>query len=379
MTSMNLQFRSDLPQVKTIVVKVGSRILASDSEEERSARMVALVDSIAALHRGGVRTVLVSSGAIAYGVQALGLEKKPSEIPLKQACASIGQIRLMNRYAALFENHGLLAGQVLLTWADLRDKVRYLNLRNTLFSLLETGSVPIINENDSTGVDEIKFGDNDTLGAQMAMLMGADLFINLTDLNGLYTANPKKDPDATQIPLVKKVTPAIHRLADAEGTTVGTGGMVTKLRAADTLSKAGIACIIGDGYHYSLADVLRDPALGTLFLPAPEKMSSRHRFLAFTGRSAGTLHVDDGARAAIENRGKSLLAAGIATIEGNFHAGDMVDIAAAGGSVFARGIVNYPAPEVARILGHSSSELGDLLGDDRVYPVVVHRDNLVRI
>ena len=376
---MKKLFRSDIPAVRTIVVKVGSRILAEGTEGERDKRITALVDAIAPLHNAGIRVILVSSGAIAHGVLALKLPGKPREIPLKQACASIGQIRLMGTYAELFGRHNILVGQVLLTWADLRDKVRYLNLRNTLFTLIDNNCVPIINENDSVGIDEIKFGDNDTLGAQIAMLTGADLFVNLTDLNGLYTANPKKDPTASHIPLVEKLTADIMALADADGTTVGTGGMVTKLRAAQTLAKAGIASIIGDGFHRTLLDVIREPALGTLFLAEPEKMSSRHRWIAFAGRSTGTIDIDDGAEHALCAKGKSLLAAGIRGVEGAFKTGDMIDIRNLAGVVVARGITDYPAADVSLIKGCKASEIAGILSPERDDPVVIHRNNLVLV
>jgi glutamate 5-kinase len=308
-------------------------------------------------------------------MQALHLARRPAAIPLTQACASIGQIRLMHMYETLFAQYDTPIGQVLLTWDDLRSKRRYLNLRNTLFALLDCGAAPIINENDSVGIDEIRFGDNDSLGAQTALLVNADLFVNLTSVNGLYDKNPSRNARARHIPVVQKVSHAVHALAEEHGTAQGVGGMVTKLKAAETVTRAGIFGLIADGYNRRLIDALRDPEAGTLFIPSPKRMSSRSRWIAFTGKSLGLLIVDDGARRAIRGKGKSLLPAGIKTVEGKFNVGDMVDIAASDRRVFARGISNYGAEDVSRIRGRRSTEIGALLGP-KSFTEVVHRNNM---
>jgi glutamate 5-kinase len=372
------QFRPDLPKVKTIVVKVGSRILAAGEASHFEKRIANLVEDIAILHAQGLHVILVSSGAIAHGIKTLGLKKKPSDMPLKQACASVGQIQLMHRYEQLFATHKLFCGQVLLTWDDLRDKMRYLNLRNTLFALLEHDAIPVINENDSVGIDEIRFGDNDTLGGQVAMLTGAELFINLTDINGLYTANPRNNKNAQQIPLVESLTPSVLKLADSEGSEFGTGGMVTKLRAAASVTKAGISAIIGDGYNHRLLEVLKEPSLGTLFLPAAKRMTSLHRWIAFTQKSAGSISVDAGAYKAMSEKGKSLLPAGITGIKGTYSAGSTVDIKTPDGIIFARGITNYSSDDTRIIKGRNTRELRELLGDS-TFDEVIHRNNLVLV
>jgi glutamate 5-kinase len=365
-------FRKDLSGVQTLVVKAGSRILTAPGHEER---VRGLVEDLAALRKSGARVVLVSSGAIAHGMKALSLSKRPAAIPMQQACASIGQNRLMNMYQKIFEAHGVLIGQVLLTWDDLRSKKRYLNLRNTLFQLLDRGAVPIVNENDSVGVEEIQFGNNDTLGAQIALLIHADVFVNLTDVGGLYDKNPRGDKSAKHIPVVGAVSCDIQKLADDKKNDISVGGMSTKLKAAQMVTRAGIPALIGDGFEQRLLTVLKDEARATLFLPAEHKMRPTQRWIAFAGQPAGSVTVDAGAAKALTERGKSLLAAGITAVSGNFKAGDMVDITS-GKSAIAKGLVNFTAEELESIKGCKSAEIAQKLGAVK-FDEVIHRDNLV--
>jgi glutamate 5-kinase len=366
-------FRPELGRVKTLVVKTGSRILSSAGSEERIER---LTDDLAALHANGIRVALVSSGAIAHGMEALGMTVRPTTIPLQQACAAIGQNRLMNRYQSFFGKRGILIGQVLLTWDDLRSKKRYLNLRNTMFALFDSGAVPIINENDSVGVEEIRFGTNDILGAQIAMLVQADVLVNLTDVGGLFSDNPHKNPTARHIAVVRHMTSTVQRLAADSKNEISVGGMGSKLKAADMVTRAGIFYLIGDGFSSRLSDVLNKESCATLFLPEYRKMSSRHRWIAFSGHSLGTITVDAGAAKALMEKGKSLLPAGILAVSGTFKTGDTVAIALSDHTVFARGLVNYSAEECRKITGCKTSELFERLGR-REFDEVVHRDNLV--
>jgi glutamate 5-kinase len=375
-TMRQITYRRHLAPPRTVVVKVGSRIVTPDRHLARTRRIHDLIDDIAALKAAGVNVALVSSGAIAHGMLKLGLQSRPRTIPLQQACAAIGQIRLMHLYENLFAKRQVTIGQVLLTWDDLRDKKRYLNLRNTLFQLQASGAVPIINENDSVGVDEIRFGDNDTLGAQVGLLLGAELFVNLTDINGLYDGNPRSDPHARHIPVIERITPSVHRLARAEGNAMGVGGMVTKLRAADMVCKSGMYALVGDGYHGRLLEVLSTETGGTLFLPAHRKMRSRHRWIAFTGESHGTLNVDAGAKQALCKKGKSLLPAGIKSVTGSFRVGQMVDIHDDRGVIIARGMVNYSSQDIMKIRGHRSDRIDTILGQ-KAFDEVVHRNNMV--
>jgi glutamate 5-kinase len=366
-------FREELKGARTVVVKTGSRILTAAGHEERVERLAA---DLSALRGSGVRAVLVSSGAIAHGMKALGLDKRPTEIPMQQACAAIGQNRLMAMYQNFFDRHNIRIGQVLLTWDDLRSKKRYLNLRNTLFRLLDCGAIPIVNENDSVGVEEIRFGNNDTLSAQIALLANADALVNLTDVGGLYDKNPHTEKDAKHIPVVKAFTAGVHRAAAGKTSEISVGGMSTKLKAAEMVTRAGIPALVGDGFGQRLLTVLRDESSATLFLPSAKKMSSRQRWIAFAGQPAGSVTVDAGASKAITEQGKSLLAAGIAAVGGNFNAGDMVDIVNPRGDVIARGLVNFSAGELEAIRGCKTAEIGKRLGAVRFNEVIL-RDNMV--
>ena len=366
-------FRKELPPVKTVVVKTGSRILTAAGSNSRVER---LVEDLAGLHSAGIRIVLVSSGAIAHGMAALGLKKRPSTMPLKQACASVGQNRLMNVYQAFFEKRHILIGQVLLTWDDLRSKKRYLNLRNTMFQLLDCGVLPIINENDSVGVEEIRFGTNDLLGAQMAILVQADVMVNLTDVGGLYDKNPREDGSARHIPVVPALSDTVHRLAADKKSDISVGGMASKLQSVEMVARAGIYTIIGDGFNCRLSEVLTKEKCATLFLPSARKVSSRLRWMAFSGASSGSLTVDDGACRAITEKRKSLLPAGIINVSGSFKVGDSVDLRTGDGMKIGRGLVNYSAEEIRRIKGCKTSDIEKRLGS-KEFDEVIHCDNIV--
>ncbi len=366
-------FREELKDVRTVVVKTGSRILTAAGHERRVERLAA---DLSTLRKSGVRVVLVSSGAIAHGMKALGLDKRPSEIPMQQACAGIGQNRLMAIYQEHFAKHDTLIGQVLLTWDDLRSKKRYLNLRNTLFKLFDCGAIPIVNENDSVSVEEICFGNNDTLAAQIAMLVNADVLVNLTDVGGLYDKNPRTEKDAKHIPVVSAVSAGIQRMAGDRKSEISVGGMSTKLKAAEMVTRAGIPALIGDGFNQSLLTVIKDGSSATLFLPSDKKIPSRQRWIAFTGQPAGSVTVDAGASKAIAEKGKSLLAAGITAVGGRFNAGDMVDIVDPNGKTIAKGLVNFSSDEVEAIRGCKTAEVEKKLGAIRFNEVIL-RDNMV--
>lgn len=371
-----LSLRQELSTVSTVVVKVGSRILIAEENLPHVKRIRMLVDDIAQILASGLRVLLVSSGAIAHGMRAIHLSKRPTTIPEKQACASIGQIRLMHLYESLFSKHNIPIGQVLLTWDDLRDKKRYLNLRNTLFTLFDFTAVPIINENDSVGIEEMRFGENDTLAAQISLLIQADLFVNLTDVSGLHDGNPIVKKDTHHIPVVSAVTPTVYRYASESKNEISVGGMTTKLKAAEMVTSAGMYALIGDGFHRSLLDVLGDPSAGTLFLPSGKKMSSRHRWIAFAGRPNGIIVIDKGAQKAIVEKGKSLLPAGVKKIIGSFNIGDMVDLQDESRRTVARGLVNYPAAEAAAIAGCRTADIAGKIGQ-KTFDEIIHRDNLV--
>jgi glutamate 5-kinase len=363
-----------------IVTKFGTSQLTAGSNKLNSERMTEFVKQIAMLHKQGIEVVAVTSGAIAAGREKLGLTKKIKGIPYKQVLAAVGQGRLMNVYEQLFEQHDITVAQALLTKSVLVDRAGYLNARNTLLALLEMGVIPIINENDVVAVDEIRearFGDNDNLSAMVANLIDADLLLILTDIDGLYTADPNKDPSAQLIPLVKKIDKRIESLVSGSTSGLGTGGMVTKIEAARLATASGVTVVIANGSEKDIMRrVAKGEAIGTRFLPAKTRLDSRERWLLTGLRTKGKLMVDDGAALALKKNKRSLLAAGIKQVEGNFQRGDIVDICDLKDTKLASGITNYSSKELEAIKGAHSEKINTLLGYD-FGSEVVHRNNLV--
>lgn len=368
---MSLINRKEIKNTKLIVVKVGSKILAPQKNGEHLSRFASIAKSISQLIDDGKKVILVSSGAVANGRAVLGLTEKPKTISLKQACAGVGQIELMNLYRKEFNEHKKPIGQILLSSDDLGERKRYLNLQHTLNTMLKNEIVPIINENDSVSVDEIKIGDNDTLASKIAIMANADLFVMLSDINGLYTDNPKTNPEAKHIPLYNS---DLIVNASKDGTDVGTGGMETKLNAAKRVCRAGITAIVGDGFCNDLISVINNKELGTLFLPCLEEMNSHDRFLYFIDTKDKKVTVDDGAKKAILS-GKSLLPAGILSVSGKFSEDDIISIEN-GGEIFAKGYTDYSSVDIKKIKGQKSSEIKRILGSYR-HDFVVSRNNMV--
>jgi len=365
-----------LPPLKRIVVKVGSGLVAETSLGPHAGRIRQLVLDLVAAAGRGLEVALVSSGAIACGVARLGLKVRPRTIPEKQAAAAAGQVALMWHYEQAFGAHGVRVAQVLLTQEDIGHRARYLNARNTLLTLLGYGVLPIVNENDTVAVEEIKVGDNDNLAALVAYLVDADLLVLLSDTDGLYTGDPHRDPEARRIETVDTITPEMERLAGAQG-PLGTGGMVTKLQAAQKAMAAGIPMVIADGHRPGVITALLDgEVLGTYFQPRADRLTARKRWIAYATPVVGVLEVDRGACRALVEGGKSLLPSGIVTVEGDFLAGDAVGIHDPDGREFARGIVNYDAREVGLLCGAQTRDMERLLGY-RMLDEVIHRDNLV--
>ena len=371
--------KSNLPY-KRIVVKLGTSLLTGGSSQLNESVMSNLVQQIARLHEQGVELIVVSSGAVAAGRYKLGLTKRIRGIPFKQVLASVGQGRLMNCYEQLFARHNITVAQALLTKADLSDRAGYLNARNTLLALLELGVVCIVNENDVVAVDELKgarFGDNDNLSAMVANLVDADLLLLLTDIAGLYTADPHRDPGARLIPLVKRIDSRVESLAAGTANRLGTGGMITKIEAARLATACGIAVVVADGGERDI--ILRLAAgerLGTLFLPETSKLESRKRWMLSGLCVKGKLVVDSGAALALKRQKRSLLAAGIKQASGDFQRGDIVDIYDPEGVRVGSGIVNYGSGDIETIKGSRSDKIVTLLGYD-YGSEVVHRNNLV--
>ena len=365
-----------LAHVRRVVIKIGSGVISDDHGLD-FPQIGALCQEIASLRQRGYEVVVVSSGAVAAGKGDLGIVGRPQTIPLKQAAAAIGQSRLMRAYKDALRPAGITVAQVLLTRDDLANRRRYLNARNTLMTLLEYGVVPIINENDTVVVDEIRFGDNDNLSAMVTNLVEAQLLAILSDVDGLYDSDPRQNPQARLITEVERITDEIEAMAGGEGSTLGTGGMATKIKAAmrATLFGAGTAIINGRTPH-SLSYLFDGHECGTYFLPARDPIAARKHWIAFTKKPRGKLLLDDGARAAIVDGGKSLLPSGIRAIDGKFDRGDAVRLCTLDGREFAKGVTNYSAIELQRIMGCKTSEIETLLGY-KYGDEIVHRDNLV--
>lgn len=366
-----------LKAVKRVVIKIGSRVLTDSDGALDMASIGRICDEIALLRKQGLDIVVVSSGAIAAGRSELGLTGKPRTIPHKQAAAAVGQTRLMQAYESSLAPHHLKTAQVLLTSEDLGSRQRFLNARATLDALLGFGIVPIINENDTVVVEEIKFGDNDNLSALVTNVVEAHLLLILTDIEGFYSADPNTNPDATLIPLIKGITRDVERAAGGSGSTVGTGGMATKVAAAKKAGKNGIATIMVSGKrHGIIVAALQGQDVGTLFLPSDVGVNRRKHWIAYTLRPSGKIIVDDGARTALLKKGKSLLPSGVVRVEGRFERGACVRLCGSDDVEFARGLSDYSSGETIRLLGCKSVEIEGILGY-HYGDVIVHRDNLV--
>lgn len=366
-----------LVDARIIVVKVGSSLVTNEGRGLDQAAIAAWADQVARLRRHGRQVVLVSSGAVAEGMQRLGWARRPTAVNELQAAAAVGQMGLVQMYESCFARHGLHTAQVLLTHDDLADRKRYLNARSTLRTLLDLNVIPIINENDTVVTDEIRFGDNDTLGSLVANLIEADALVILTDQSGLYSADPRKDPSATLIQQATAGDPALEAMAGGAGSKVGTGGMLTKVLAARRAARSGAHTIIASGREPDvLVRLMQGEMIGT-HLRAPEmKTTARKQWLADHLQVRGTLTLDAGAVRALKKEGKSLLPIGVTAVAGDFERGELVACLDPQGHEVARGLVNYTAIETARILRKPSTEIADILGyvDE---PELIHRDNLV--
>ncbi|MDD4586899.1 MAG: glutamate 5-kinase [Heliobacteriaceae bacterium] len=371
--------RADLANARRLVVKVGTSTLTYPTGKLNLAQIESLVRQVADLANRGHEIIFVTSGAVGAGMGRLGFQKRPKAIPEKQACAAVGQGILMHMYEKLFAEYGQVVAQVLLTRDDLAFRKRYVNAGNTLETLLRLGAIPIINENDTVAIDEIRlrFGDNDTLAALVAGMVRSDLLILLTDLDGLYTANPRFCPDAALIKQVDEITPEIEAMATDGGTSLGTGGMITKLRAAGICVHSGVAMVIARGAQPNvLRDIMTGANIGTFFVPKPKPLPGYKRWLAFGSPVNGYLYIDPGAAGALVDGGKSLLPCGITGTEGNYGGGDLVGVVDPAGQEIARGVTNYSASEVAQIMGKQCTEIQEILGN-KMDDEVIHRDNLI--
>ncbi|MCH4157703.1 MAG: glutamate 5-kinase [Acidaminococcaceae bacterium] len=370
--------RTALKKVQRIVVKVGTSTITYPNCSRNFARIDKLARELADLHNQGKEIILVTSGAVAVGVERLGLKSKPKTIPGKQAAAAVGQGILMNTYEKFFSEYGQIVAQVLLTRTEVLDRHHYTNSRNTFMTLLKQKVIPIVNENDVVALDDLKIGDNDNMSALVAGIADADLIILLSDVDGLYTANPSTHPEAKLVPEVPAITPEIEASAGEAGSGFATGGMATKIQAAKAATSSGISLVIASGTEENaITRILSGEAVGTLFISRENRLQFRKRWLAFGARVAGKLIVDAGCAKALQKKGAcSILPAGIAGVEGTFEAGHTVSVVDGAGHELARGLTHYGSAELAKIKGHKSTEILELLGH-KSYDEVIHRDDLI--
>lgn len=366
-----------LLDARCLVVKVGSSLVTNNGEGLDQAAIAAWADQISGLVKQGRQVVLVSSGAVAEGMQRLGWKKRPTAVNELQAAAAVGQMGLVQMYESCFAKHGLHTAQVLLTHDDLADRKRYLNARSTLRTLLDMKVIPIINENDTVVTDEIRFGDNDTLGSLVANLIEADALVILTDQSGLYSADPRKNPSAEFIQQAIAGDTELEKMAGGAGSNVGTGGMLTKILAAKRAARSGANTVIASGRETNvLIRLAQGEVIGTHLKAEQVKTIAKKQWLADHLRLAGRVLLDDGAIKALRQDGKSLLPIGVVSVEGQFERGEVVACVDAQGREIARGLVNYSAAETAKILRKPSSEIEKILGyvDESE---LIHRDNLI--
>lgn len=368
-----------LRKVNRIVLKLGSYVLTTSSWKLDRKVLTDVTGTVAGARSTGREVLLVSSGAIAAGMGVLGMKERPRVIAQEQAAAAVGQIRLMGIYERMLRRYGLTAAQVLLTHDDLRSRERFLNARRTLFSLLEFGAVPVINENDTTVVEEIRFGDNDNLASLVTNLVQADILVILTDIDGLYDRDPRACAGARLIPVVEKIDRAVESLAMGTHHTISRGGMATKLSAAKTAARFGIPTIIANGKcPGNLERILAGEPVGTLILPQQNKLASRKHWIAYMLKPRGVICVDEGAKQAMLLHRRSLLPSGIISSQGDFDAGESVSCRDSNGVEFARGLTAYSAREIEKIRGMKTSQIKDIVGRDTSVEVI-NRDDLVTL
>ena len=365
-----------LRNAKRLVVKIGSSLLVDeDSGKLRQDWLDAMCDDIAAAHKRGQEVLVVTSGAVAIGRAPLGMQGRKLRLEEKQAAAAAGQMRLTQAYQNSLDRHGITVAQVLVTLDDTENRRRYLNARNTLDTLLKLRAIPVINENDSVATAEIRFGDNDRLAARVAQMISADTCVLFSDIDGLYTADPRAVPDATLVPEVREITPEVESMAGVSGTSYGSGGMITKIMAAKICVGAGCRMAIAPGRPTGPLKVLEDGGRSTWFLPTAEPRAARKRWIAGSVQPLGVIVVDDGAVNALYS-GKSLLPAGVVDVSGEFERGDAVEVRAKDGRVVGKGLTAYAAADMRAIKGRKSDEIENILGF-RGRSEVIHRDDLV--
>ena len=370
--------REALKKAKRIVIKVGTSTITYANGKRNFSQIDRLAREISDLQNQGKEMILVTSGAVAVGVDRMGLPGKPKTIPGKQAAAAVGQGVLMHTYEKFFADYGQIVAQVLITKTEAIDRHRYTNTRNTFMELMRQRVIPIVNENDVVALDELKIGDNDNMSALVAGIVDADIVIILSDVDGLYTANPQTHPDAVIVPEVAEITPEIEASAGGVGSARGTGGMATKIQAAKAATSSGIHLVIASGTEKNaITRVLQGEELGTLFVSRENRLQFRKRWLAFGAKIAGSIVVDDGCAKAIRKAGGcSILPAGVFAVQGEFLPGSTVSVIDKDAHELARGLVHYSSAELEQIKGCNSGEIANILGHKN-FDEVIHRDDLV--
>ncbi len=370
--------REALQKAKRIVIKVGTSTITYANGKRNFSQIDRLAREISDLQNQGKEMILVTSGAVAVGVDRMGLPGKPKTIPGKQAAAAVGQGVLMHTYEKFFADYGQIVAQVLITKTEAIDRHRYTNTRNTFMELMRQRVIPIVNENDVVALDELKIGDNDNMSALVAGIVDADLVIILSDVDGLYTANPQTHPDAVIVPEVAEITPEIEASAGGVGSARGTGGMATKIQAAKAATSSGIHLVIASGTEKNaITRVLQGEELGTLFVSRENRLQFRKRWLAFGAKIAGSIVVDDGCAKAVRKAGGcSILPAGVFAVQGEFLPGSTVSVIDKDAHELARGLVHYSSAELEQIKGCNSGEIANILGHKN-FDEVIHRDDLV--
>ena len=365
---------------KLFVLKIGSSSLTMENGRLHAGYLESIAETVYKnVIKNGDEIIIVTSGAIATGVGLLNMEKMPKVISEKQALAAVGQVELMNQYSKAFAKYGKKIAQILLTKSQIEDRERYLNIKNTIFTLLKNGIIPIINENDTVSISEIKFGDNDTLSALVASKVAADVLVILTDVDGVYTSNPRQNPDAK---LVKTINIKDYKnlgidFSATTGSKRGTGGMLTKFKAAQIACLSDVEVFITNGKNKNIVkNLFKKFDTGTRFLPEGKFFNQKERWMVFSAKTKGNIIIDDGAENAILNKGKSLLAAGIVDLDGDFRTGDIVDVKNKKNRILAKGTAEYSAREISKIKGLKSTEIKKIFGNiyDRE---IIHRDNMV--
>lgn len=369
--------RNEIKNAVRVVVKIGTSTLTYNNGKLNLFRIEKLVRELADLANQGKEIILVTSGAVGAGLDRLGSTERPKTIPEKQAVAAIGQGILMHMYEKLFAEYGQIVAQVLLTRENSVKHKLYINSRNTLLTLLKMGVIPVINENDAIAIDELKIGDNDTLSATVATIVDADLLIILSDIEGVFTANPQNDPTTQLIEEITDITPEIEELAGGAGSKLGTGGMYTKIQAAKIAVNAGVTMVIASGALEGVVrNILSGENIGTIFPAKEQHLQVRKSWLAFGAMIKGELVVDEGCEKALITEGSSLLSVGIVEVKGTFDQGNSVRILSKQGREIARGLANYNSEEIKKICGKNTNNISKILGS-KLYDEVIHRDNMV--